>query len=287
MATTFVEIDNRYYNSQTLGKAFTKEIVDSETGETTTLYYAQTLGGQDVEIDQQTYQDIIDGEYSPQGGGGTITVDSEISSTSENPVQNKVIYSALGDKQDTIDDSHKISADNVDDSSTTNKFVTANEKSEWDDKMSNPMTTGGDIIYGDVSGSPASLPIGTAGQVLTVAQNGLAPEWKTPSGGGGGGTQLYKHTLVVEYDEDHETKTGTIILINNISTQIMSISNNIIDKTYKVIYMAYNGYVYYEATAINMGAKLGGGIDFSYFDNNGTYSRFTADRIVSDTVTTL
>lgn len=194
MATTFVEIDNRYYNSQTLGKAFTKEIVDSETGETTTLYYAQTLGGQDVEIDQQTYQDIIDGEYSPQGGGGTITVDSEISSTSENPVQNKVIYSALGDKQDTIDDSHKISADNVDDSSTTNKFVTANEKSEWDDKMSNPMTTGGDIIYGDVSGSPARLPIGTASQVLTVAQNGLALEWQTPSGGGGG-TQLYTHSV--------------------------------------------------------------------------------------------
>ena len=31
------------------------------------------------------------------GGGSTVTVDSALSSTSENPVQNKVIYSAIGD----------------------------------------------------------------------------------------------------------------------------------------------------------------------------------------------
>ena len=38
------------------------------------------------------------------GGGGTsVTVDDNISSTSENPVQNKVIYSALLNKQDKID----------------------------------------------------------------------------------------------------------------------------------------------------------------------------------------
>ena len=30
-------------------------------------------------------------------GGGSVTVDSALSSTSENPVQNKVIYSAIGD----------------------------------------------------------------------------------------------------------------------------------------------------------------------------------------------
>lgn len=34
------------------------------------------------------------------GGGSSITVDSALSSTSTNPVQNKVIYSALGNKQD-------------------------------------------------------------------------------------------------------------------------------------------------------------------------------------------
>lgn len=30
-------------------------------------------------------------------GGGSVTVDSALSSTSENPVQNKVIYTAIGD----------------------------------------------------------------------------------------------------------------------------------------------------------------------------------------------
>lgn len=39
---------------------------------------------------------IIAGHLS----GGTITVDSAISNTSENPVQNKVIYTALSGKQD-------------------------------------------------------------------------------------------------------------------------------------------------------------------------------------------
>lgn len=42
------------------------------------------------------------------GSGGTITVDSALSSSSTNPVQNKAVYSALADKQDKIDSSHKL-----------------------------------------------------------------------------------------------------------------------------------------------------------------------------------
>lgn len=36
------------------------------------------------------------------GGGGSVTVDSALSGSSENPVQNKVIYTALGNKQDSL-----------------------------------------------------------------------------------------------------------------------------------------------------------------------------------------
>lgn len=43
-------------------------------------------------------------------GGTDITVDSSLSSTSENPVQNKVINSALNGKQATITSSNKLSA---------------------------------------------------------------------------------------------------------------------------------------------------------------------------------
>lgn len=44
--------------------------------------------------------------------------------------------------------------------------------------MINPMSALGDMIYGDVDGSPLSLSIGTANQVLTVV--GGIPHWETP-----------------------------------------------------------------------------------------------------------
>ena len=43
------------------------------------------------------------GAYGGGGGGGSITVDSALSSTSENPVQNKVIYTALQSKANSSD----------------------------------------------------------------------------------------------------------------------------------------------------------------------------------------
>lgn len=49
----------------------------------------------------------------------------------------------------------------------------------------NPMTTAGDIIIGGASGTPTRLAKGTAGQVLTMNSGATAPEWQTPSGGGG------------------------------------------------------------------------------------------------------
>lgn len=44
------------------------------------------------------------GNITISGGGSNITVDDSLSSTSTNPVQNKVITKALGGKQDTISD---------------------------------------------------------------------------------------------------------------------------------------------------------------------------------------
>lgn len=65
--------------------------------------------------------------------------------------------------------------------------------------MANPMTTLGDMIYGAQDGTPVRLGKGTAGQVLTMNSGATAPEWATPSGGGGGGT-LYRHTIHIVYD---------------------------------------------------------------------------------------
>lgn len=56
-----------------------------------------------------------------------------------------------------------------------------------------PLTTAGDIIYENNTPAPARLPIGTAGQVLTVV-SGL-PAWQPAGGGGGsGGSELMLST---------------------------------------------------------------------------------------------
>lgn len=49
--------------------------------------------------------------------------------------------------------------------------------------MENPMTTGGDVIYGGASGAPTRLANGSNGQVLTSAGGTSAPTWETPSAG--------------------------------------------------------------------------------------------------------
>lgn len=87
-----------------------------------------------VEVTQAEYDALpasktSDGKlYLITDASSTIPVDSTLSTTSENPVQNKVITNTLNGKQDVIDSNHKLGADLVDDSTATNKFVTATEK---------------------------------------------------------------------------------------------------------------------------------------------------------------
>ena len=57
----------------------------------------------------------------------------------EDGTTNKVVTASekttWNGKQDAIDSTHKLSADLVDDTSTTNKFVTASEKTTWNGKQ--------------------------------------------------------------------------------------------------------------------------------------------------------
>lgn len=88
MANSFIPVDDKYYNAQLVGKVFTQVETDPDTQVETTHYIMETLGGQRKEIPQEIFDDIVNGEYTPGG----VTVDDQISDTSENPVQNKVIY---------------------------------------------------------------------------------------------------------------------------------------------------------------------------------------------------
>lgn len=69
------------------------------------------------------------------------------------------ISSLSSNKQDKIDSSHKLSADLVDDTSTTNKFVTASDKTTWDGKQNALPTTS------------------TAGKVLKSTSTAGTVEW--------------------------------------------------------------------------------------------------------------
>lgn len=84
--------------------------VDSTLSSTSTnpvqnkVVYTALAGKQDkltagtgISINGNTISCTVSG-----GGGGTVTVDSALSGTSTNPVQNKVIYTALQNKQDKI-----------------------------------------------------------------------------------------------------------------------------------------------------------------------------------------
>lgn len=64
------------------------------------------------------------------------------------------------------------------------KGTTSAVQTQINTKMTNPMTTGGDIIYGGASGTPTRLANGSSGQVLTSNGTTSAPSWQTPTGSG-------------------------------------------------------------------------------------------------------
>ena len=93
----------------TISATDTKYTIDSTLSSTSTnpiqnkVVYNALAGKQDkltagtgISINGNTISCTV------SGGGGTVTVDSSLSSTSTNPVQNKVIYTALQGKQDKI-----------------------------------------------------------------------------------------------------------------------------------------------------------------------------------------
>lgn len=58
--------------------------------------------------------------------------------------------------------------------------VTSSIQTQLNGKMANPMTTGGDVIYGGASGSPQRLANGASGTVLQSQGGTNAPQWADP-----------------------------------------------------------------------------------------------------------
>ena len=74
-----------------------------------------------------------------QGGGGSgitgITMNGSAVTVTSGVADLGTVVTDKSDKQDVIDSSHKLSADLVDDTNTTNKFVTASDKTTWGAKQ--------------------------------------------------------------------------------------------------------------------------------------------------------
>jgi hypothetical protein len=64
------------------------------------------------------------------------------------------------------------------------KGVTSALQTQLNALMTNPMTTGGDVIYGGASGTPTRLANGTAGYLLQSNGTTLAPTWVTAPASG-------------------------------------------------------------------------------------------------------
>lgn len=78
-----------------------------------------------------------------------------------------------------------------------NRYVITNLTTLAVSYIANPMTTGGDIIYGGASGVPTRLSNGSAGQVLQSNGTTVAPSWETLTSGGSTWTVVSANQVAV------------------------------------------------------------------------------------------
>lgn len=106
------------------------------------------------QVDAVTHFEKVIAKYGGGGGGGT----SDYSQLSNKPKINNVELDgnkSLADigAQPTIDGSHKLSADNVDDTSTTNKFATAAQLAQIETNKNNILSEQGKTTAMSAGGS--------------------------------------------------------------------------------------------------------------------------------------
>lgn len=144
------------------------------------------------------YKDPVSGQWVEiPTGGSSVTVDSSLSSTSENPVQNKVINSALNGKQATITSSNKLSASLVSGLST--------------------VATSGS--YSDLSNKP-TIPAAANNGTLTIQKNGTSVATFGANQSTNATANIEVPTKVSELTNDagYTTNTGTVTSVKTNGT---------------------------------------------------------------------
>lgn len=94
---TISATDTKYTIDSTLSGSSTNPVQNKVIYTALQNKQDKLIAGTGISISGNTISCTVSG-----GSGGSVTVDSTISSTSTNPVQNKVIYAALQNKQDKI-----------------------------------------------------------------------------------------------------------------------------------------------------------------------------------------
>lgn len=128
IGSTAIDLSNYYTSSQT-DSAITAALNTALANYTTTSNLTTLLAAKA----NASEMSVVDGTGT-DADKTTITLKTGTSATVLKSHQ------SLAGKQDLIDSSHKLSADLVDDTSTTNKFVTASDKTTWDNKYTKPQT---------------------------------------------------------------------------------------------------------------------------------------------------
>lgn len=178
----------------------------------------------------------VDNKIAEGGGGSTITVDSALSDTSTNPVQNKVIKNALDTKQDTLTFDDTPTAD------STNPVTSGGVKTALDDKLDKTdavgqKTAGGGEIFNDYTNNKAAVYSHAEGFETVAGQMG---HLITDDGWGNSTSKTYTLTSV-----DGLAVNDTISMLPT-----GSITNNVADITsYDII----NDFA--KITAIDITAK--------------------------------
>ena len=135
-----------------------------------------------------------------QTGAVVLDADDISDSTTTNKFVTANDKSTWNAKQNAIDSSHKLSADLVDDTSTTNKFVTSNDISTWNAKQNAlPTTT-------------------TAGQVLKSTSTAGTLEWGTVQSGGVTDVKINNVSVVSSGVANLSTNTAYNASTNKIAT---------------------------------------------------------------------
>lgn len=143
---------------------------------------------------------------------GIMKLYSETGSATDGTMTQGAITTALGTKQDTITSTAKLGADLVDDSASTNKFVTAAEKTQITTNQGDIATlNGGDTVAGSVAKTVkdaiAANNTANAATTVTHAEN----------------TAVGSATQTVYVDTDGSVKAGTTLgtaATENVATSI-------------------------------------------------------------------